>query len=273
MVVGSNLHQCFIFAMAAFQKGLENLTQEVTQLKQHFELIKPKFIDYDTELNANATWKVEIEKRIVEQAGTNTALISQHAETVAALQALYDTQTRTVNDLQDLYDKCHLRIKDINEKLLHLPPGSHGERKEKWQLTRPKDMTPGIFAGKDEEWPRWKESVEDYVEAVYPGLKELLRVTSKEKEEVLEKTVRDEGYVEAEWSHRTALFTLLKTKTEPHSEARNLIMCVPRENGYEAWRTLTTRFEPQVGIRRMKEISELTQLQNKRCKTRQKRHS
>ena len=35
---------------------------------------------------------------------------------------------------------------------------------------------------------------------------------------------------------------------------------------YEAWRTLTLRFEPQVGTRRMKEVSELTQLQNKRCK-------
>ena len=39
-----------------------------------------------------------------------------------------------------------------------------------------------------------------------------------------------------------------------------------RENGFEAWRVLTIRFEPQMGIRRMKEVAELSALQNKRCK-------
>ena len=43
-------------------------------------------------------------------------------------------------------------------------------------------------------------------------------------------------------------------------------MCVDRQNGYEAWRLLIGRFEPQAGIRRMKEIAEFMALQNKRCK-------
>ena len=43
-------------------------------------------------------------------------------------------------------------------------------------------------------------------------------------------------------------------------------MCIPRDNGFEAWRNLCMRYEPQTGIRRMKEIAELTLLQNKRCK-------
>ena len=43
-------------------------------------------------------------------------------------------------------------------------------------------------------------------------------------------------------------------------------MGVQRDNGYEAWRSLTLRFDPQVGIRRMTGLSELNQVQNKRCK-------
>ena len=43
-------------------------------------------------------------------------------------------------------------------------------------------------------------------------------------------------------------------------------MCVDHQNGYEAWRLLVGRFEPQAGIRRMKEGAQLMALQKKRCK-------
>ena len=56
-------------------------------------------------------------------------------------------------------------------------------------------MEPSSFSGKDKEWPKWKEEIVDYVEAVYPGLKETLVDTSKSKEKVMEKVLRDEGYV------------------------------------------------------------------------------
>ena len=42
-------------------------------------------------------------------------------------------------------------------------------------------------------------------------------------------------------------------------------MCA-KDNGYEACRNLAIRYQPPSGIGRMKELSELTQLQNKRCK-------
>ena len=87
------------------------------------------------------------------------------------------------------------------------------------------------------------------------------------KEDVSEDTAqRVEGYVEGQWGYRLDIFALLKTKTVPLSGARNIAMCIDRDNGYEAWRTSTLRFEPQVGIRSMEKVSELTQLQNKRCK-------
>ena len=95
-------------------------------------------------------------------------------------------------------------------------------------------------------------------------MRETLRLAAKAKTEILEETLRKEGYVFEEWSQRTSLFTLVKAKTA--GEARNLVLGAERENGYEAWRNLSMRFEPQVGIRRMREVAELSQLQNKRCK-------
>ena len=40
-------------------------------------------------------------------------------------------------------------------------------------------MEPNQFVGKDEEWLRWKEATEDYVDAVHPGLKHVLGVAVK----------------------------------------------------------------------------------------------
>ena len=42
--------------------------------------------------------------------------------------------------------------------------------------------------------------------------------------------------------------------------------CVGDDNGFEVWRLLGIRYEPQVGMKRLKELFELTTLQNKRCK-------
>ena len=69
-----------------------------------------------------------------------------------------------------------------------------------------------------------------------------------------------------EWTLRFEIFKLLKRKTESGSEARKIVECVGDSNGYEVWRLLGVRYEPQVGMKRLKELGELTMLQNKRCK-------
>ena len=42
--------------------------------------------------------------------------------------------------------------------------------KEKWQLTRPKDMDPAMFTVKKQEWMKWKEKTEDYGVAIHPRM-------------------------------------------------------------------------------------------------------
>ena len=72
---------------------------------------------------------------------------------------------------------------------------------------------------------------------------------------------------EEQWKMRTEVYTLIKRKTEVASEARKIVETVPHENGYEAFRILGLRYEPQTGLKRLIEMSEINQLQNKRCQT------
>ena len=81
-------------------------------------------------------------------------------------------------------------------------------------MTRPKDMIPGMFCDKNDEWPQWKESVEDCVEKIRPGMKELLKRCGKAKEEIAEDRVQKvEGYVKGQWLLRMEVFSLLETRT------------------------------------------------------------
>ena len=123
-------------------------------------------------------------------------------------------------------------------------------------------MDPAEFVGREEEWPKWKEATEDYVDAVHPGMKQALSLVAQVKSQVTDRL--QVNLTEDGWNLRCNLFMLLKRKMS--GEARSLVMCVDHQNGYEAWRLLIGRLEPHAGIRRMKEIAELMALQNKPCK-------
>ena len=110
--------------------------------------------------------------------------------------------------------------------------------------------------------------MKDYTDAVHPGIKLQLEWTLKQKEDITQEVLDRNplGSTAEDWILRFELFKLLKRKTESTSEARKIVDCVGDSNGYEAWRQLGVRSEPQVGMKRLKELGELTMLQNKRCK-------
>ena len=74
------------------------------------------------------------------------------------------------------------------------------------------------------------------------------------------------GSTESEWKHRSEVYTLLKRKTDVTTDARKIVECVEQSNGFEAWRLLGVRFEPQSGMKRLAELGELMSLRDKRCK-------
>ena len=76
-----------------------------------------------------------------------------------------------------------------------------------------------------------KEIIEEYVDAVTPGMQEILKMVGKDREEAGAKWVRKNGVTDS-WPQFKELFTLLKSKTS--GDARNIIMGVPMDKGWEA---------------------------------------
>ena len=233
--------------MAASAESLEALRQEMIALRMQFDSVAPKFATYDMMLHANEPWKKTVEKLLTDQDQKQDAVVAS---------------------LKDLYEKADSSIREINVKLRdHLPKaGSGGAGPEKkWQMTRLKDLDPSIFSGKEEEWSRWQDEVEDYADAYQTGLRQALEMAADQKVPITEKTFKENGWAR-EWDEMEPVIKLLKRKTVPKTEARNIVMCA-EPNGFEAWRTLALRYQPNGSIRRLQEIAELTALQSTRCKT------
>ena len=168
----------------------------------------------------NDSWKKKVQYRIVETEAKQPIIN-------ATFNALY-------HEAEASLIEAHARIADLT--------AVRGKGTgNKWKLSRPKDIEPSIFGGK-EDWAKWKEELEDYADAVHGGLKHALSNTLKISEEVTEDRLkRGGGFEGTEWSKSQEFHIQLKRKTSPLSEARKIIICA-NTNGYEAWRNLTIRY-------------------------------
>ena len=167
-----------------------------------------------------------------------------------------------------MFDATKTEVEELKCRALEVEKKS-SDKRTKWELSRPNDMEPDIFSGEEEAWSKFKEDLMDYADAVHPGIKLQLDWTLKQKDEITESVINRNplSTLAEDWPLRFDLHKLLKRKTESTSEARKIVECVSDANGYEVWRLLGVRYEPQVGMKRLKELGELTMLQNKRCKS------
>ena len=174
-----------------------------------------------------------------------------------------------LTEVRSLYEGAKIEVEDIKRIATEVEKKSGSEKKGKWELSRPTDIDPDIFGSKDEVRAKFKDGRMDYVDAVHPGGKLQLEWTLKQRDEVTQEVLAKKtlGSTEEDWTLRFELFKLLKRKTEVTSEARKIVECVSDANGHEVWRLLGVRYEPQVGMNPLKELGELTMLQNKRCKS------
>ena len=78
-----------------------------------------------------------------------------------------------------MLDATKAEVEELRRRALEVERKS-SEKKTKWELSRPKDMDPYIFSGKEEAWPKFKEDPMDYADAVHPGVKLQLEWTLKQ---------------------------------------------------------------------------------------------
>ena len=90
---------------------------------------------------------------------------------IVELQQSYTTiaaQSASAVDLKALFDATKVEVEELKRRALEVEKKS-ADKRTKWELSRPKDMDPDIFSGKEEAWTKFKEDLMDYVDAVHGG--------------------------------------------------------------------------------------------------------
>ena len=106
-------------------------------------------------------------------------------------------------------------------------------------------MGPAEFSGKEEEWLRWKEKTEDYVDAVHPGMKQALSLAAQVKSQVTDRL--QVNLTEEEWNLRCNLFMLLKRVIGRGTKLGDVCGSSERIRGMATpdWEVRTTSWYPQ----------------------------
>ena len=88
-----------------------------------------------------------------------TAIVAHKVEADAVAQKTM----QIIIGVTTALDELRGRLSEAEKKTL--------PHKPKWEMSRPKDMKPATFGGKDDLWAKFKEDLMDFADAVHPGIK------------------------------------------------------------------------------------------------------
>ena len=123
-----------------------------------FKTVIAKTLDrLDVIFRKQEPWKLTVQHLFTEQK-------TKQETTIEELRGV-------IGEHESPYNQAGSLIQDFNKWRIEItsnPLAGRERREENWHLARPKDLAPGSFSGKDEDWSKWKEDLEDYSEAVRP---------------------------------------------------------------------------------------------------------
>ena len=154
----------------------------------------------------------------------------------------YDNAMNIMSDQMNRWRaETNFKMDIIGEK-----SAAHAKEKGKKSMLDAKTMQPDKLNG-SEKFSTWREDVEDYCESIEPGMRTAMTWARKQKKEVNKYEFEDE-FSDVDFEKGVELYQLLKTKTE--GEARRIVRGVRDANGWEAWRSLHSTFEPKTLVTR-----------------------
>ena len=135
-----------------------------------------------TKTNADATAAAAV---IVELQKSYSQISLKAAPWSVAIQAEVAASeakaTGPLAEVRALHDATKAEVEDLRRRATEVEKKSSGERKSKWEMSRPKDMEPNVFGSKEEQWPKFREELMDFADAVHPGLRVQLEWTLRQK--------------------------------------------------------------------------------------------
>ena len=134
----------------AIEGGMAEVKAELARIRLEFVNLEgiqnPKIALYDNMTvefaSFNDSWKDEVQKRILKA----------------------EAQQKVANDrFDDLYQKSLVSLTEVHNQIAVLTATGGKGKGSKWELSRPKDIEPSTFDGKEDSLPKWKEELEDYI--------------------------------------------------------------------------------------------------------------
>ena len=169
---------------------------------------------------------------------------------------------KVTGGIGELYKKVELMLRMFDARLKDVErEGKQSSKDCSKSLLVAKDMKPPVL-DKEDQWRRWKSDIEDYCEEVFPGMKEMLEKV-RESDITVDEPWFD-GASAAWWQRGDTLFRFLKRYTG--TEARRVVLGVPEDNGWEAWRRLHQQFEPATVTREAQVLSRYTNMVTKKAR-------
>jgi len=193
-----------------------------------------EFVAFKAEVTSSAgsfaTSVAAVQAAITELQSNYSVISLQAAPWSAAIQAEVTASEAKASgalaEVRALHEATKTEVEELRRRATEVEKGVKVDKKGgKWELSRPKDMDPAIFGSKEDHWPKFREDLMDYADAVHGGLKLQLEWVLKQKEEITAASMQSNplGTTEEEWQLRSAVYTLLKRKTETTTDARKIV--------------------------------------------------
>ena len=223
---------------------------EVNDIKDDFgDKLAKRLADMDTKADFQRNDTQKAIQIVIDGAQAKFKEIAQDiTETAQSLeQTVQDAQIKFQEGdekYDDLYKKAEASYHELNFKI---NMGGGGKDKKSGFLPD-KMMVPHKFSQDITMWRKWKEETTKYFDEGREGIKGIMDEVGKSGRvitaEVLEEAAQNNPHkIEGlkKWKH---LYRALEKLTD--GEAAKVISTVADENGFEAWRQLHLRFEPEL---------------------------
>ena len=244
-------HQSYLVKVAT----MEDKFKEVENAKANLiDVIGPKF----QELRKAAD-------DIINDAKTKfTEQDNQIGQLMKTANQKFDEADVKYNEMNEkiswIFTSADQRLRELQEAIKMVDGnGNGGAGHKKIGLLPDKMMLPKVFNDDIMQWNKWKQDVAKYFDESKEGIKNVMEQVANLKNPVTSEVLKEaaQNYPQVlssveQWKH---LYRALEKLTD--GEAAKIISTVKDENGFEAWRQLHLRFEPELEAQRNVVLTDL----------------
>ena len=232
---------------------MESRLADLEAKVEDYERIATRLEDAEARLAELDKIKVEFGTKLKDRLDVMQAETKVQAEIhIMDLQKLMEEAKAkfidTDSKLEQLFAAANLKFQELEAKI-NMDNGQQNKGSNKNGFLPDKMMVPKTYNDDINGWRKWKDEVAKYFDEGCEGMKAVMDdvaklevpVTSELLEEACKRNPGAVGDKLQRWKH---LYRALEKLTS--GEAAKVIATVRDENGFEEWRQLHVRFEPEL---------------------------